>query len=378
MPRRSKGPRLYLRERAGRPALWVIRDGDHEQSTGCIEGDAEGSQTAFADYLSSKYEAPRTNGRLDKTAITDVLMVYGKERAPLTRDGGAWIGYMCDPLEKWWGDKTLANVNATSCAKYLVWRLPQGVTDQTARHELKTLRAAINYYNGSEHGPLLAMPVVTLPAKKPPREDYHLTRKQAADRIRAARKLGRRYDHIIRLIIIGYYSGTRPGATKDLRWLPSPHGGWSDLESETLYRRGAGTAESMKRAPKARIHTRLLPWLRRWKAADAKIGCTHVINFYGKAIDRTDNAWRTVRLAAGHPRDGAHIMRHTAATWLMQSGVSYHEAAGFLGMSAKTLEDVYGHHSPFFQGAAASATGKRTAPGITRLRMNANATNQED
>ena len=42
MPRRAKGPRLYLREgrrdaRTGKPLpdVWVIRDGGYERSTGC-------------------------------------------------------------------------------------------------------------------------------------------------------------------------------------------------------------------------------------------------------------------------------------------------------------------------------------------------------
>ena len=36
----------------------------------------------------------------------------------------------------------------------------------------------------------------------------------------------------------------------------------------------------------------------------------------------------------------------------MQIGVSTWDAAGFLGMSEKTLRDVYGHHHPdFLQGA---------------------------
>jgi integrase len=36
-----------------------------------------------------------------------------------------------------------------------------------------------------------------------------------------------------------------------------------------------------------------------------------------------------------------HILRHTAATWLMQAGTDLWEAAGFLGMSPETQRDVY-------------------------------------
>jgi integrase len=40
------------------------------------------------------------------------------------------------------------------------------------------------------------------------------------------------------------------------------------------------------------------------------------------------------------------LLRHTAATWLMQLGVDLWQAAGYLGMSAETLDRKYGHHHP--------------------------------
>lgn len=52
-----------------------------------------------------------------------------------------------------------------------------------------------------------------------------------------------------------------------------------------------------------------------------------------------------------------HILRHTAATWMMRSGVDAFEASGFLGMSPEVLWDVYGHHHSNFQKTDASATG---------------------
>src|SRR4029077_2967490 len=52
-------------------------------------------------------------------------------------------------------------------------------------------------------------------------------------------------------------------------------------------------------------------------------------------------------------------LRHTAATWLMQIGVTTWEAAGFLGMSEKTLRDVYGHHHPDYLHRAANAIGTK-------------------
>ena len=373
MPRRSKGPRLYLRGRAGRSQIWAIRDGRHEESTGCLAGDLEGAERALSDYITAKHKAPKTNGHLANVAIADVLAVYLTEHAPKAARED-FLKYTAGSIEQWWGDMTLSRVNAKTCGEYVEWRVRQGVSDQTARHDLKTLRAAINYYHASEYGPLLAVPVVTLPQATGPRIDYFLTRKQVADRIRAARK-SRYSQHIIRQILIGCYSGTRPGATLRLRWLRSTTGGWFDLDTATLHRRGDGERRSKKDAPKCRIHKRLLPWLRRWKAEDEKAGITYVVHYYGKPVRKLRRSWVGVAIAAGHGvdtgkrtkdgeivwagQDGPHIMRHTAATWQMQAGVDPYEAAGYLGMSVETLLDTYGHHHPDFQDRAASAGGRR-------------------
>jgi hypothetical protein len=41
----------------------------------------------------------------------------------------------------------------------------------------------------------------------------------------------------------------------------------------------------------------------------------------------------------------------------MQSGVNLWDAAGFLGMTVKQLEETYGHHHPEYQREAAEALG---------------------
>jgi integrase len=166
--------------------------------------------------------------------------------------------------------------------------------------------------------------------------------------------------HLVRVLLIGVYTGTRPGAIFGLKWLPSPTSGWIDLEAGVLHRRGATVRLSNKRQPPAKIHAKLLPFLRRWQKADAVKGIVSVVHYRGSAIQKLRRSWGSVALAAGATdRDGPHIMRHTAATWLMRSGVSPYEASGYLGMSPETLWETYGHHHPDYQESAARATGKR-------------------
>jgi integrase len=249
------------------------------------------------------------------------------------------------------------------------------VSDQTARHDLKSLRAAIRWYK-REVDTSIVVPTVTMPSKSPPRMDYYLTRDQVAARIRAARK-SKRTHHVARMILIGWYSGTRPGATLALRWVPSPTAGWFDLDNEVLHRRGSRTTINNKRQPPARIHAHLLPHLRRWHRMDTAKGFTHVIRYQGESVKKLRRSWGTVARSAAKAmaereskrtgtnvvpsevKDGPHIMRHSCCTWLMAAGVDVYEVSGYTGVSVEVLLEVYGHHHPNFQSKAATATGKR-------------------
>ena len=81
---------------------------------------------------------------------------------------------------------------------------------------------------------------------------------------------------------------------------------------------------------------------------------------YGKRQKSVKTAFKTAVSLSNLPgKISPHTLRHTAATWLMQIGVSTWEAAGFLGMSEKTLRDVYGHHHPDYLHRAANAIGTK-------------------
>ena len=85
-------------------------------------------------------------------------------------------------------------------------------------------------------------------------------------------------------------------------------------------------------------------------------GVPHVVHYQGSEVAKLRRSWATARAAAGLADDVIpHTPRHTAATWLMQHGVNLWEAAGYLGMTVQTLEDIYGHHHPDHQKQVRSA-----------------------
>jgi integrase len=89
----------------------------------------------------------------------------------------------------------------------------------------------------------------------------------------------------------------------------------------------------------------------------------------GEAVASVKTAFkRAVQGAKLSGSTSPHTLRHTAATWLMQAGADRWQAAGYLGMSVETLEQVYGHHHPDHLASAVAAIGARAKSGTYPVR----------
>jgi integrase len=136
--------------------------------------------------------------------------------------------------------------------------------------------------------------------------------------------------------------------------------GYVDLENGLFYRRAMGARETKKRQPPVRLHPRLLAHLRRWQRLG--IAKHAVVEWNGKPVHSVRNAFeRAVKSAGLNSSITPHVLRHTAATWMMQNGDDLWDAAGFLGMTIQTLQRVYGHHHPKMHDTAIAAI--RARPG---------------
>ena len=320
--------------------------------------------------------------------MLDVLNIYLADKATKHSDPSITKGRIMT-LAAWWGDKTLAQVNGTTCREYVAYRTAQPrraakpditgkparmVTAAGARRELEDLRSAINHHR--TEGLCSEVVGVALPEKNEPREDW-LTRYEAARLISAAwrarqkmgegvtdRPVGR---HLARFILVGLYTGTRHTAICSAAFNPAIGRGHIDLETGVFYRRPQGSRQTKKRQTPVRLPERLLAHLRRWNRLG--IAKHAVVEWNGKPIVSVRKSFAAAAMAAGIDRHiTPHILRHTAATWVMQRGSDVWAAAGWLGMSPEVLERVYGHHHPDFQRDVA----ERMSTGTKRDRNNVN------
>jgi integrase len=388
MPRRAKGPRLYLKQRAGRDAAWIIRDGTYEESTGCGVGCMSDAEQRLGEYILGKTlkegaGAARSKRDPAQVAIAEVLALYAAEHATtLKADPKSTAGFV-KHLLGWWGDKMVADVKRSTCKAYVAHRTAQPirhgatgrmVSDQTARRELETLSAAIGYWHGED--PLYTRPTVWLPDKPESQRDA-LTRNQAAALLKAAR--GYRWDveagawkrlrdsgpsnraHMKRFILLGLYTGSRSKVITSLLREESPAHPFQDLDKGMIYRRGRAERETAnKRRPVVKLPPRLLAHMRRWDRKDRALKETpsSIIHHGGNPVGKVRRGFDACAADAGLPEDVTpHWLRHTAATWLMEGGADIWDACAYLGMSPKMLIDNYGHHRPDHNAGAIKAMG---------------------
>jgi integrase len=359
MPRRSKGARLWLRQRRGRKSVWVIRDGSRQKGTGCLAHDIVGAERALATYLAGKHVRGLRRGSRDpeQIPIADILTIYLTDIVPRHSRPNETKGRI-KALDSFFGDKMLSYVTGETCRVYAAQRS----SDAAARRELEDLRAAINHHR--REGLCNKVVEVVLPPERPPRERW-LTRSEAARLIWSAwqyrevqkgKQTNRRSrQHVARFILVALYTGTRASAVCGAALQATVGHGWIDLDNGVFYRRPTGRRETKKRAPPVPLPDQLLAHLRRWK----RRGQRFAVEWNGKPVQSVDKAFARVVADAGLGGEVTpHVLRHTAATWLMQAGTDMWEAAGYLGMTVEMLSQRYGHHHPDHLSGAKRAFGR--------------------
>jgi integrase len=342
MPRRNNGPKLFFREDR---RLFYIGWTERGRSRKCCTGTADSAeaQIRFAEWLQGQ---GGRHGPSDpaQVRVTDALNASATERGPKV-EAPRVIGCAIEAMSPYWQGLTVLDVTPLTCARYGEWR---GRSKNTIRRELAVLQAAINW--GYKNAKLTRSVAVALP-DRPRSKTRWLTKHEAALLLRASRtEKGRLYLPLF--ILIGLYTGRRKEAILSLRW-PQV-----DLDAGRIDFEKPDRDQTKKRRGLVPIPAKLLPHLRRARRWGSDLG--PVLHINSRPIGNIKKGFDAACRRAGIEGVTPHCLRHTAATWIMQSGkVPTWEAAGFLAMSEKMLLEVYGHHHPDYMRAAAEAISKR-------------------
>ena len=375
MSQRNKGARLYLRpasrDAAGRivkPARWIIRDGGRQFGTRCGAGDRAGAEKQLSRHIAQKYAPARKQRDLDQIPVSDVIGIYLRDVAPGHARPKA-AGERAERLLEYFGKMTLDCVNGPSCRDYVAFREGRGQskkgTGGGARRDLQDLAAAINHH--AREGLHRGIVLVALPKRGEARQRW-LTRSDAARllwtcwRMRETQEgqatAKRPLAHLCRFLIMGLYTGSRPGAILSAAWDRGPARSWVDIDGGRFYRLAEGAIATAKRQPVVRLSPRLKAHCARWRRLDGGRG--HVVTFGGQPIQSVKTALARAQALAGIEAGvSAYTLRHTAASWLVAKGLPTRLVADFLGTSETMILDHYGHLAPDYQDAAAEAIGRK-------------------
>lgn len=295
--------------------------------------------------------------------IADVLAAYATERGPQLQGTGAQtMACNIDALLSFWGDKTVADVREENCRSYVRSRR---VKNSTAARELGTLGTAINY--DFRAGRLTSSTPIWRPQQAPAKERW-LTRSEAALLLHVARLRIREDPTTDRMIVsrsrwyaalfilIALYTGARKSAILGLRWTQI------DLERRLIDFNEIGRERTKKGRSRIPIPKRLMTFLRIAQKRGTPTG--FVLNDGGRPVGDIKKLFERLAMAAWMPDVTPHTLRHTAASWMVQRGVSFPIVARYLGHSdSRTTERVYAHHAPDYLLSAIEALDYRDKRG---------------
>jgi len=258
----------------------------------------------------------------EEPTIGYLLDRYRNEHAVNTRSLDT-IDQHLKHLKAFFGDLLPSHISNNLLGEYAKQRK---VGPGTTLRSLGVLKAAIHYAEGNRW--IARQPQFIMPVKAPPPRDVWLTREQVQTLMDNAKS-----HHIKLFIQIAVATAARSGAILDLTWPQI------DFDKRLIdFGRGWGN----KRRAVVPMNDELYESL---KTARELAQTDHVIEFNGKPLKSIKIAFRRLCKACGI-KASPHVLRHTAATWLVMDNVPLAEVARLLGDSEKTVERVYGKHAP--------------------------------
>lgn len=178
------------------------------------------------------------------------------------------------------------------------------------------------------------------PASQP--RDRHLSRDEAARLVAACVA-----PHVRLFVLLALHTAARATAILDLTW------DRVDFERGLIYLRDPEQPRTRKGRAIVPVNDTLAAELR--QAREGAVSGS-VVELAGRRVASVKHGIASAAGRAGLKGVSAHVLRHTAAVWMAEAGITMPEIAAFLGHSdSRTTERVYARFSPTYLRRAAKA-----------------------
>jgi integrase len=285
-----------------------------------------------ADAFLANFIAGAADPQPNAPSVREILGGYEADKITKVRAKGA-LTFSAKALDARLGDLKPEHLTPAVIERYARDR---GAKAGTILREIGVLRAALVWAHARRW--ITTIPTVENPVQAPPPRERWLTREEA-------RRLldGCREPHVRLFILLGLMTAARAGAILECRW------GQVDLERGLI---DYGEGHGRKRRSYVPLNEDALRALR----AARELSCSdYVVEFRGKPMRNIQNGFRAACDRAGLTGVTPHILRHSAATWMVMDGVPIAEVARVLGDTEATTEKVYAKHAPGYLARATNA-----------------------
>lgn len=289
------------------------------------------------DRLGAEIEARRRldAGNRSPWTVGRILEAYLEDRAAkgaisIRRMRDAWAA-----MAPSWADVRPEHVEERMCRAYAASRKRAAAT---VRYELGMIATALAW--AARQGFIARAPHVWRPAP-PERRIRHLTRQEFAAFLEAIRA-----PHARLFAVLAVSTAGRPSALLQLQWQQV------DFDRGLIRLNPEGRAQTAKGRATVPMTDRARAELQ--AAWAARTGPT-VIEHGGRQLASVKKAFQAASARCGL-RVTPYMLRHTAAVWMAEGGVSMPEIAAYMGhRDSRTTERHYARFSPDYLRKAAAA-----------------------
>lgn len=321
----KRGDRWYATIDGKRVSLWAT--------------DRREAERNLAEYLTEQRVKRRPT-----VTIGDLYEAYAKHKPRGERQQYLWANM----LDEWGGCLPL-HVTAQRCRAYHAARA-QAASEGTIHAELRFLRTLLRF--GLHHGHVEGTWELWLP-RSPAPKDHRLTREQAARLLDAADQ-----PHVRLFIILALTTAARRNAILELTW--------DRVDFDTGLVKLARPGHEGKGRATVPMNQTLRAAL---SAAFPARTTDYVIEWAGARVVNIERSFKRAATLAGLPWCTPHVLRHTAATWMVEAGESIEAVGQYLGHTdVRTTYRTYARFSPAYLKGAASALELPMAGPIKKIR----------
>lgn len=318
---RSADVRLKL-YRGKWAAVW--RDGARTKRASLRTADRGQAERNLATFV-----AANTGPRETVSDIVNAFLDDREGQRSQDRSTDAW-----KRLGPHFGHLRPVDVTRQSCREYAAMR-GRRAKPGTIIKELATLRAALRWHDKNTPA------VIEMPRQPPPRDRY-LTREE----YRRLRDAAASTPHAQLFIILAYSTAGRAGAVLELTW-----------DRVDFERSQVRLATEDEHGNKGRATVPMTDALRGALLTAREASITdYVIEYAGRPVTKVRRAFAAAVARAGLTKVTPHVLRHSAAVHMAESGVPISEVSQYLGHSnSRITEAVYARYSPEYLRRAARA-----------------------